>query len=123
LKSDSLFKDLWNNIDSNLKNEIETRNTVLQVLLLESRENPDNFILAANTHFYYHPKADFIRLIQTIVCIKYLERIIKDLVLNYNVSIIFGGDFNSDPLSFAVKYILDGQVPIQDLDESMFILN
>ena len=93
-----------------------------QVTLVESVEQAGNFILLLNTHLYYKSNADFIRLVQAIVSIKYIESIIYDLVNRdgKKVSIIFGGDFNSSPNSIAIEYILTGSIPFKRLKEGTY---
>ena len=79
-------------------------------------------MLLANTHLFFYPTADFIRLIQAVVCVKHIETIAHNLISNekLNVSILFGGDFNSDQASFAVQYMFTQQLPINCLNESKF---
>ena len=72
---------------------------IFKVVRVESLDKPRHQILLANTHLFFHPKADFIRLLQAIVCGKHLEKL-KYSLLNENkeikeISILFGGDFNS----------------------------
>ena len=82
----------------------------------------------ANTHLFFHPEADFIRLIQSIVNAKYLEKL-KHKLLNdeskkvENVRILFGGDFNSDPPSHAFTYIFTQSIPFQNLKEGFLKKN
>ena len=88
---------------------------------MESIENPENFLLLANTHLFFHPKADFIRLLQAIVSIKHVETIADRLVTadkKANISILFAGDFNSDVPSFAVQYMFTQKLPLDNLNES-----
>lgn len=82
---------------------------------IESLENPGNHFLLANTHLFFHPEADFIRLLQSIVSIKYIEKL-KLEIKQKNPEIkklgtLFAGDFNSDPPSQAFQYILSKQIP------------
>lgn len=60
------------NMNENLVKKMSERKTTLQILLLESVEN-DEILIVANTHFYFHPDADNIRLLQGIISITYLE--------------------------------------------------
>jgi mRNA deadenylase 3'-5' endonuclease subunit Ccr4 len=75
---------------------------------------------------FFHPEADFIRLIQSIVNAKYLEKL-KHTLLNdtskkiENVKILFGGDFNSDPPSHAFTYIFTQSIPFENLNEGIFL--
>lgn len=83
---------------------------------IESLENPGHHFLLANTHLFFHPEADFIRLLQSIVSIKYIEEL-KFKIINKNqdikkLGVLFAGDFNSDPPSQAFQYIFSKQIPI-----------
>lgn len=84
---------------------------------------PGNFLLLANTHLYFHQSGDLIRLIQTLVSVKYLEelkRILLDDKLTKKVNIIFAGDFNSGPDSNLVNYILNGKIDLSGLNDGNF---
>jgi 2',5'-phosphodiesterase len=56
-------------------------NTVVQISLCQSKHEDDQFVLIANTHLFYHPKAAYVRLIQTF-CILSLVQKIKTLLLS-----------------------------------------
>ncbi len=126
LKTNPTFEKVWKNLAKNedLQKLICERNTVLQVAQIESLENPGEHYLLANTHLFFHPKADFIRLLQAIVSIKHLEKLKHNLetVNDSNEQIkklrlIFAGDFNSDPPSKAFKYIFTQGIPWEDVLE------
>jgi hypothetical protein len=63
-----------------------------------------------------------LRLVQAIVSLKYIESIIYDLINREgkNVTILFGGDFNSSLNSLAIEYILTGSIPFKRLKEGIF---
>lgn len=88
---------------------------------VESNDKPGHHYLLANTHLFFHPKADFVRLLQAIVCGKYLEKLKHNLLKENKdikeISIIFGGDFNSDPPSHAFTYLFTQSVPFNNLNE------
>ena len=99
------------------------RNTILQVVEVESLDKPGHHYLLANTHFFFHPKADFIRLLQAICCAKYLEKL-KYSIKNENknikeISILMGGDFNSDPPSHAFTYMFTQSIPFENLNSGI----
>jgi 2',5'-phosphodiesterase len=115
-----LYTVLWENIcksDEEMKDLIENRNTVLQLVLVECVDKPGKFILLANTHLFFHPAADFIRLIQSVVSAKHIESILHTLVSdeNKNATVLFAGDFNSDPPSYAIQYLFTQQLPLNGL--------
>ncbi|CAF3403934.1 unnamed protein product, partial [Rotaria sp. Silwood2] len=76
---------------------------------LERPGESNEVILICNAHLYFHPYADAIRCLQTIIA---LERIteIKQLYQqqNKNVSIIWSGDFNANRISLAFHLLLNG---------------
>jgi len=91
-----------------------------KVVQVEMLDQPGVHLLLANTHLFFHPKADLIRLIQAIISTKHLEKLKNDLVKMENVkkvSILLGGDFNSDPPSWAFKYVSSKSIPYNDLSE------
>ncbi|XP_058443291.1 2',5'-phosphodiesterase 12 [Malaya genurostris] len=98
------FQDLWNQIKTNekLAARIKERSTAVSVTLLRCRQNPLKHLLVANTHFYFHPDADHIRLLQGGFSMLYVrdiyERFERELQLDRaHFAIIFCGDFNSTP--------------------------
>ncbi len=102
------------------------RNTILQVVEVESLDKPGYHYLLANTHFFFHPKADFIRLLQAICCAKYLEKL-KYSIKNENktikeISILMGGDFNSDPPSHAFTYMFTQSIPFENLNSGTIVI-
>lgn len=125
MKNNDIFKHLLDDLkkEKEIFDSMDSRSTIMQIVHVESLDKPGTHLLLANTHLFFHPKADFIRLLQSIVCIKYLEKLKHDLgeQLGFkNVSVMFAGDFNSDPASYAIQYIFTHQVPIHDLDERNF---
>lgn len=104
LETAPAFQGLWNQIKSNekLAARIKDRSTAIQVTLLRSRSVPQKHLLVANTHFYFHPDADHIRLLQGGFSMLYVrdlyERYEREMGLDRNnFAIIFCGDFNSVP--------------------------
>lgn len=99
-----IFESLWNKIKTNeqLATRICDRSTTLQTCLLKIKET-NQYILVANTHLYFHPDADHIRLLQMGFSIIYVEHLIKEAIKDFKISstqdigLIFCGDFNSVP--------------------------
>lgn len=103
IPSNPVFKSLWEQIKNNKKlvERIVARSTAVQVNTLKSKET-DNVLVVANTHLYFHPDADHIRLLQVGFAMLYVEDIYKKTIEEQKVdkdkvSIIFCGDFNSVP--------------------------
>lgn len=99
-----IFESLWSKIKSNdqLATRICDRSTTVQICLLKVKDS-DNYVLVANTHLYFHPDADHIRLLQMCFSIIYVEHIRSEVLRDLNISnpnnvgIVFCGDFNSTP--------------------------
>ena len=91
-----------------------TRHNILQTAFLRSTERPDRYVLVANTHLYFHPMGDHIRLLQVKISVKYLENKLKVLKQTISkdahVAVIFCGDFNSCPCTAAYEYMISGSV-------------
>ncbi len=87
---------------------------------VELADDPGHHVLLANTHLYYKSSVHFL---QAIACINYLERLKKILADNKNinrVSILFGGDFNSEKTSDLFKYISSQPILFDQLNEGCF---
>uniref|UniRef100_A0A8D7ZVP2 2',5'-phosphodiesterase 12 n=1 Tax=Culex pipiens TaxID=7175 RepID=A0A8D7ZVP2_CULPI len=98
------FQGLWNQIKSNekLASRIKDRSTAIQATLLRSRQNPAKHLLVANTHFYFHPDADHIRLLQGGLSMLYVRDLYERFETQHGLdrnhfAIVFCGDFNSTP--------------------------
>lgn len=80
IATDAIFADIWMKIskNENLAKRILDRSTTLQINVLELL-NRDEILVVANTHLYFHPDADHIRLIHGGLAIRYLEHFIDML--------------------------------------------
>ncbi|KAH8395663.1 hypothetical protein KR222_005786 [Zaprionus bogoriensis] len=104
LSSLPIFAPLWNRIKHNekLATRICDRSTTLQLCLFQVQET-NRYLLVANTHLYFHPDADHIRLLQAGFSIIFVEHIYKQALKDYSISdpqqmgLVFCGDFNSVP--------------------------
>ena len=86
LQSNPIFRTLLNDISANQKllERILARKSVFQCILLQSLEHKNRAILLGNTHLYFHPDADHIRLLQSYIFVKYMENCIEKLSQNVN---------------------------------------
>ncbi|XP_018394353.1 PREDICTED: 2',5'-phosphodiesterase 12 [Cyphomyrmex costatus] len=95
------FAAIWSKIDNDkTKERFLGRNTTIQVTTLRSKENRSEILVVGNTHLYFKPDADHIRLLQGYYAITYLHDVakrIREENPECNVSVIFCGDFNSVP--------------------------
>lgn len=101
-----------------LKKRFLDVHTILQVSLLKFKDC-NKYIMVANTHLYFAPDADHVRLLQGSVCVKYIEYIkeyyekMDDLNVGNSkpdISVIFCGDMNSDPSCGLRKLLLEGRI-------------
>lgn len=115
VESEGHFEDYLKAVNSKeaLREDFLRRSTTLQILILRSRSDPRRTVLVANTHLYFRPDADHIRLLQIGVCMTEIQRI-RAKILSENqaekCSIIFCGDFNSCPKSGIPKFMSEGSV-------------
>eukprot|EP00058_Branchiostoma_floridae_P019969 XP_002605459.1 hypothetical protein BRAFLDRAFT_212438 [Branchiostoma floridae] len=112
LTSDPSCHDLqkWLSHSPAVLNKVTSRSTVLQVVLLESIEDPSRRLCVANTHLYWHPRAPHVRLVQMAVCLKFLEKI------DSSVSLLLCGDLNSHPTSGLYELLTKQAVPASHTD-------
>ncbi|CAG9858960.1 unnamed protein product [Phyllotreta striolata] len=120
ISTDIIFADIWEKIskNENLAKRILDRSTTLQVNVLESK-NRNEILVVANTHLYFHPDADHIRLLHGGLAIRYLEHFInslKEKMTSKRISLIFCGDFNSVPSCGIYKLYTNGEVPKNFID-------
>lgn len=81
----------------------------------------DKYILVANTHLYFHPDADHIRLLQIGLFMLYVKHVREEIVneleiSNDKLSIVFCGDFNSVPECGIYKLMTEQFVPDNFVD-------
>ncbi|XP_015601826.1 2',5'-phosphodiesterase 12 [Cephus cinctus] len=95
------FASVWNTItNEKMKERFSERNTTVQITTLKSKEDPTKILLVGNTHLYFHPNADHIRLLQGYYALSYAHEVAKrtqEQNPDCNVSILLCGDFNSVP--------------------------
>lgn len=122
------FGELHKQINTNfqLKGRWEVRPNVLQVAAFEclgpagvSPDDPKDkrVVLVFNTHFYFHPDSDHIRLLQACMIVKEIEdQMHKYAALYGTVTPVVAGDFNSCPEFGVYKLFTEGKVG-QDLED------
>lgn len=93
---------------------------VLRIKGLESKrgKEEDNCIAVCNTHIFSNPKFADIKLWQTFVLLKELEK----LIYSRNLPILLCGDFNSDPDSAVYKLLSRQRIPQSSVDDPAHIL-
>ncbi|XP_055389578.1 2',5'-phosphodiesterase 12 isoform X2 [Condylostylus longicornis] len=120
----NIFSNLHSKIAANkpLMERVTDRATTLQVVILRSRDT-GHFLIVANTHLYFHPDADHIRLLQIGFSMIYVKNVYEELLKEYKLSleqlsIIFCGDFNSVPECGIYKLMTEKHVGEDFIDWS-----
>ncbi|KAL9881859.1 2',5'-phosphodiesterase 12 [Glossina fuscipes] len=119
----TVFRGLWQKIQTNekLAERICDRSTTLQLTLLKMKEC-QYYLLVANTHLYFHPDADHIRLLQIGLSMLYIEDMYRKLIIQLNLNdenqlaIVFSGDFNSVPECGIFRLMTEGFVEDDFID-------
>lgn len=94
-----LLADLWQAVQNNekLSSRVLDRTTSCHLVLLQSVHTGKR-VVVANTHLYFHPDADHIRLLQAASGLRLAQDLHRRQVeQGFDVSLIFCGDFNSCP--------------------------
>ncbi|XP_067001852.2 2',5'-phosphodiesterase 12 isoform X2 [Anabrus simplex] len=102
LKERPTFAELWGKIKTNepFVTRFLARKTSVYVVVLECINEPEKLLVVGNTHLYFHPDADHIRLFQAAMAILYVQEIVSALSVQLpekQISTIMCGDFNSTP--------------------------
>ncbi|CAG9825169.1 unnamed protein product [Phaedon cochleariae] len=106
-----IFKPIWELVKKNedVKTEFMRVLTSLQVLILQVKGHRNKHLLVANTHLYYHPEANHIRLLQATMATAYIN-MLKKRYAKSNISVIFCGDFNSNPSKSLFPFMIQGKI-------------
>ncbi|KAK9310777.1 hypothetical protein QLX08_000077 [Tetragonisca angustula] len=113
------FNIVWSQIQNDdLKRTFSNRNTIIQTIILRSKENPE-ILIVGNTHLYFRITADHIRLLQAYYGLSYLRTFAKKIKKENpecNVSILYCGDFNSVPSNGVYKLMTEKYIPADHND-------
>ncbi|XP_050077298.1 2',5'-phosphodiesterase 12 [Anopheles maculipalpis] len=98
------YPEVWNIIRDKkpLVERVENRSSALQLTLLRSKHDARKHLLVANTHLYFSPDADHVRLLQIGFSMLYVREQYERIRQQYNLqesdlALLFCGDFNSVP--------------------------
>lgn len=104
--------------------EVKEKHAIVLVTLLRSVYLPNSYLLVANTHLYYHPKGDGVRLVQMAVMLNYLrtrvEKFSQFLGDGARIATVIGGDLNTCPCIAAYQYLVDGHVSREHKDWTVY---
>ncbi|XP_035446241.2 2',5'-phosphodiesterase 12 [Spodoptera frugiperda] len=134
LKSRPCLQTIWEKIKDNkpLTDRLLDRSTVASATFLHSIDNPDEILIVGNTHLYFHPDADHIRLLQGGAVIYWLMEILDNMRSKYpnkRISVILCGDFNSVPSCGIYQLYTTGASPSSlpdwksNINEAVYDLN
>ncbi|KAJ8920849.1 hypothetical protein NQ315_015641 [Exocentrus adspersus] len=121
IERNNWFSYLWNVMHSNedVMELFLNQPTSLQVIVLKDKLH-NKCVIVGNTHLYYRPEANHIRLLQVNMATAYLSllrrRYLKD---GRDMSVIFCGDFNSSPEQSLFSYMVDGHISPEHEDSLM----
>ena len=119
---------LWDKLKDNpaLVETLTQRTTELAIAVLRVNTGSDEhrLLVVGNTHLYFKPDADHVRLIQAELCRRELERVRGEMLVQHpdaKVSIVLCGDFNSTPeydnhMGGVLQLMTQGKVDENHLD-------
>jgi 2',5'-phosphodiesterase len=104
-----LFNFVKSNVD--LKESFMKQLTSLHVTVLKLAWKKNEYIVLANTHLFYHPDAELVRILQVNIATTYLSSLCGKYSQNgEKVRLIFCGDFNSVPTSPVYEYMMNKRI-------------
>lgn len=112
-KQNGPFEDLRLKLLTNkaLYETFSKRTTTLLIVVLRSRTNPKKILVIGNTHLYFHPDADSIRLLQIGMIMDELSRWVdKYSKEEEDCSLLLCGDFNSTPPFGVLEFMRQGEI-------------
>lgn len=93
--------------------------TVAQIAICQLRSDPSRWVLMANTHLYFHPAAEYVRLLQMFVILEELQRLREGIRRNQGyagalstgtvplqVTCCLMGDLNSTTETPTIEFIM-----------------
>jgi len=96
------------------------KSAICFVCFLRSEDVPGRYVLVANTHLYYHPRGDLIRLIQVEIVLRYLRTRLDyyttTILSTSKIGVVLAGDLNSCPCIAAYSYLATGSVSREHQD-------
>ncbi|VBB25198.1 unnamed protein product [Acanthocheilonema viteae] len=92
---------------------------VIQVLVLDSSNmfaQESGILLLANTHLYFDPRFDIIKILQALLCARWIVRVATDYAKrnpDAKLHILFAGDFNSTPDGAVYQLLSTGNISVK----------
>uniref|UniRef100_A0A146LH84 2',5'-phosphodiesterase 12 n=1 Tax=Lygus hesperus TaxID=30085 RepID=A0A146LH84_LYGHE len=112
----SIFADIWDKIKDNkeLSERLRGLGTVAQAIVLADEGYPEKITIVGNTHLFFHPDADHIRLLQGGMFAKFLVQVVEKVRTDKpssSVSLVICGDLNSVPSCGIYSLFTQGVAP------------
>jgi 2',5'-phosphodiesterase len=82
--------------------------SIAQILVLKHLGGSNHHVIVANTHLFYREDAHIIRLLQTVIVVRELEKMVVDI--GGHTGIVLCGDLNAFPSTIPVKFLLNARV-------------
>ncbi|CAG9530616.1 unnamed protein product [Cercopithifilaria johnstoni] len=105
--------------DSELNTMFISKPAVIQVLILDSSSmfvQENGILLLANTHLYFDPRFEIIKILQALLCARWIVRVATDYA-NRNpgakLHVLFAGDFNTTPDGAVYRLLSTGNVSVK----------
>ncbi|QQP52135.1 2phosphodiesteraselike [Caligus rogercresseyi] len=90
-----------------LEDSIMKRKTAFLTVVLQPKENPSRVpLVVGNSHLFFQPDADHIRLLQAEMCLRHFGKVLSE----HKGHLLFCGDFNSVPSNAVYEYFLGGNI-------------
>ncbi len=99
------------------------KHTILQVTFTECVQKPGHYLCIANTHLYFHPLGNIIRLLQVEVILRAIHSLLekfRHFVCSGSddqppkIAVTLAGDFNSCPCIAPYNYLMSGSMKKED---------
>ena len=88
-------------------NEMQKMNTIFQIVVLKERKTLKTMI-CSNSHFYYHPRGEHLRLLQSHLLLMETDNILKQQ--DVDCAVFIGGDYNATPETASIEYLRNGKI-------------
>jgi len=109
------FAHIWGAVKENagLVERLMKRTTAVSLAVLQSVQDEGKLVIVSNTHLYFKPDADHIRLLQIEMCLTEIKALKSEMEAKYpesSVAVLQCGDFNSTPPFGVLKYCTEGEI-------------
>lgn len=100
-----------------------TKHTILLVTFVECLEKPNHYLCIANTHLYFHPLGNVIRLLQVEIILRAIYSLMEKFKRfvagdrdeeSPKIAVVLAGDFNSCPCIAPYNYLVTGSIKKED---------